>query len=322
LGANDTAAKLLFVQFLRQRIETVRAKSGRVEVGSAYQDAAAVNRALFEILAEKPAAPFFLFAAYMDPHDPYYPHPYDGTAYSRAAHATPEASEADTLRRLYDGEISFWDEHFGALIARLKQRGLYDEMTIIVTADHGEEFQEHGGFWHGTTLYDEVVHVPLLIKLPGSQMHGSVVRHFVQSIDLMPSVLQRAGVPVPKGVQGHDLFAGNDAVFAEESHEGNVLRSLRMSRAGAALKLITANPDNPRGLAPSELYRLDQDPLEQVNLAHDEPALMTFSHKALDEHAKDATLGRAAQRSVDLANDANAAARLRALGYAGGDKPE
>jgi arylsulfatase A-like enzyme/uncharacterized membrane protein YbhN (UPF0104 family) len=322
LGANDTAAKLLFVQFLRQRIETWRAKSGRVEVGSAYQDAAAVNRALLEMLSGKPSAPFFLFAAYMDPHDPYYPHPYDGTAYSRAAHPTPDASEAPRLRQLYDGEISYWDQHFGALTAALKERGLYDELTIIVTADHGEEFQDHGGFWHGTTLYDEAVHVPLLVKLPGNQMHGSVVRHFVQSIDLMPTLLQRAGIPIPPGVQGHDLFAGTDAVFAEESHEGNVLHSLRLARAGTTLKLITANPDNPRGLLPRELYRVDQDPLEKVNLAEDEPALVTFAHKALDEHAKNAALGRAAQRSVDLANDANAAARLRALGYAGGDKPK
>jgi arylsulfatase A-like enzyme/uncharacterized membrane protein YbhN (UPF0104 family) len=322
LGANDSAAKLLLVQFLRQRIETVRARHGRVEVGSAYQDAAAVNRALFDMLNERPAAPFFLFAAYMDPHDPYYPHPYDGTAYSRAAHPTPEPAEAPALEHLYDGEVSFWDQHFAALLADLKRRGLYDELTIVVTADHGEEFQEHGGFWHGTTLYDEAVRVPLLIKLPGSQMHGSVVRHFVQSIDLLPTVLKFAGLPVPPGVQGHDAFEGDAAVFAEESHEGNVLHSLRLSRAGSTLKLISANPGNPRGLRPLELYHLDRDPLEKVNMAEDEPALVAFTKHALDEQAKNAALGRATQRSVDWADDTGAAARLRALGYAGADKHE
>jgi arylsulfatase A-like enzyme/uncharacterized membrane protein YbhN (UPF0104 family) len=322
LGANDSAAKLLFVQFLRQRIETMRARRGRVAVGSAYQDAAAVNRALFDALNMRPVAPFFLFAAYMDPHDPYYPHPYDGTAYSRAAHPTPERAEAPLLRHLYDGEISFWDQHFGALLADLKRRGLYDQLTIIVTADHGEEFQEHGGFWHGTTLYDEAVRVPLLIKLPGNQLHGRVVHHFVQSIDLMPSVLKFAGLPLPPGVQGNDVFAGDAAVFAEESHEGNVLNSLRLSRAGSTLKLIRANPDNPRGLRPRELYHLDRDPLEQVNMAQDEPALAAFTERALDEQAKNAALGRATQRSVDWADDTAAAARLRALGYAGADKHE
>jgi arylsulfatase A-like enzyme/uncharacterized membrane protein YbhN (UPF0104 family) len=322
LGANDTAAKLLFVQFLRQSIESWRAQRGRVEVGSAYQDAAVVNRVLFDMLDDKPSGPLFLFVAYMDPHDPYYPHPYDGTAYSRAAHPHPDAADAPALERLYDGEITFWDAHFGELIGELKKRGLYDELTIVLTADHGEEFQDHGGFWHGTTLYDEALHVPLLIKLPGRQLHGSVVRHFVQSIDLMPTVLKFAGLPTPPGTQGHDVFEGNTQVFAEESHEGNVLRALRVSRAGETIKLITANPDNPRGLRPRELYHLERDPREQVNVAEGEAALVASTQNALDAAAKDAALGRATPRSVDVKDDTGAAARLRALGYAGGDKRE
>ncbi|HKU41511.1 MAG TPA: sulfatase-like hydrolase/transferase [Polyangiales bacterium] len=321
LGANDTAAKLLLVQFMRQRIETMRAKSGRVEVGSAYQPADVVNRTVLSMLDEKPRAPWFMFAAYMDPHDPYYPHPYDGTAYARAAHQEPNPDEAPALRKLYDGEITFWDDNFGKLIAELKQRGVYDELTIVITADHGEEFHEHGGFWHGTTLYDEQLRVPLLVKLPAGEMRGNVVRHWVQSIDLMPTLLKRAGVALPAGVQGREIFAGNTEVFAEESHEGNVLRALRIDRGGAQLKLITANPNNPRGLAEREFYRVDQDPGERVNLAAEEPALVEFTRKALDQHETDASQGRASQQSVDIASDENAAARLRALGYAGGDKP-
>jgi arylsulfatase A-like enzyme len=223
---------------------------------------------------------------------------------------------------LYDGEIAFWDSHFGALIRELKKRGLYDELTIVLTADHGEEFLEHGGFWHGTTLYDEALHVPLLIKLPGRQLHGSVVHHFVQSIDLMPTVLKFAGLPVPPGVQGHDVFEGDAQVFAEESHEGNVLSSLRVSRAGETVKLITANQDNPRGLRPQEFYHLDRDPHEQRNTAEDEPALVTSTRRALDAEAKNAALGRATPHRVDVTGDSGAAARLRALGYAGGDKHE
>ena len=122
-----------------------------------------VNRELFSWLdARKKGESWLLFAAYMDPHDPYYEHPYNGVGYSRAAHVKPEANEAERLRKLYDGEITFWDEHFGKLIGELKRRGLYDALTIVVTSDHGEEFMEHGGFWHGTTLYDEQLHVPLV----------------------------------------------------------------------------------------------------------------------------------------------------------------
>ncbi len=320
LGANDTAAKLLFVQVLRQQIETVRAKSGRVEIGSAYQPANIVNQTLLGMLDKTAHKPFFAFVGYMDPHDPYYPHPYDGWAYARAAHQHPDPSEAPQLRKLYDGEITYWDEQFGALVGELKNRGLYDELTIVITSDHGEEFAEHGGFWHGTTLYDEQVRVPLLVKLPSGEQRGNVVRHWVQSIDLMPTLLMRAGIDVPPGVQGRDVFVGHKEVFAEESHEGNVLRALRLDRSGAQLKIITANPGNPRGLEEREFYRMDQDPGERVNLVSEEPALVEFSKKALDQAGEDAAKGRASQQSVDISSDANAAARLRALGYAGGDK--
>jgi len=275
---------------------------------------------LLGMLDQQPKTPWFMFVGYMDPHDPYYPHPYDGTAYARAAHQEPDPNEAPALRKLYDGEITYWDEHFGKLIRELKRRGVYDELTIVITSDHGEEFHEHGGFWHGTTLYDEQVRVPLLLKLPGGELRGNVVRHWVQSIDLMPTLLKRAGVALPAGVQGRELWSGNSEVFAEESHEGNVLRALRIDRGGAQLKLITANPGNPRRLAEREFYRVDQDPRELVNLAADEPALLEFSQKALDQYERNAAQGRASQQSVDIASDENAAARLRALGYAGGDK--
>jgi arylsulfatase A-like enzyme/uncharacterized membrane protein YbhN (UPF0104 family) len=322
LGANDTAAKLLLVQALRQSIETARAKRGQVEVGSAYQDAPTVTSHVLGLIDRQRTGPFFMLAAYMDPHDPYYPHPYDGTAYARAAHPKPAADEAPRLSRLYDGEISFWDESFGQLMAALKERGLYDDMTIVVTSDHGEEFFEHGGYWHGTTLYDEALHVPLLVKLPGNEIRNTVVKHLVQSIDLMPSLLRIAGLEVPAGVQGQDILNPHAGVFAEESHEGNVLRSLRMQRAGSTLKLIEANAGNPRGLAPAELYQVDQDPLEQVNLVDERPELLELSRRALQTEADNAAQGRATQKSVDIAKDATAVERLRALGYAGGDKQE
>ncbi|HJL24680.1 MAG TPA: sulfatase, partial [Polyangiaceae bacterium LLY-WYZ-15_(1-7)] len=148
LGADDAAAKLLLVQTLKRIVEKVDAAMGRVAPGVAYRDAETVNARLTQWLdQEEPGAPWFYFVGYMDPHDPYYPHPYDGTGYSRAANQRPDPSEADRLRALYDGEIEYWDEHFGALIDDLKRRGLYEDLTIVVTSDHGEEFCEHGGFW-------------------------------------------------------------------------------------------------------------------------------------------------------------------------------
>jgi arylsulfatase A-like enzyme len=255
----------------------------------------------------------------MDPHDPYYPHPYDGTGYSRAANQKPVAEEAAEMTRLYDGEIEFWDTELGRLVADLKRRGLYDDMTIVVTSDHGEEFFEHGGFWHGTTLYDEQLHVPLLLKLPKNQQGGSVVEHWVESIDIMPTLLRVAGLRVPAGVQGKDLMTASEAVFAEEDHEGNELRALRMRRGDSELKLIESNADNPRGLSPFELFRLDQDPGEMVDLSNQDAPLLNLSASRLDEHARRAQVGKASAAAVDVTKNAAAVEKLRALGYAGGE---
>src|SRR5690606_16414384 len=148
-------------------------------------------------------------------------------------------------------------------VAELQRRGMYDDMTIIVTSDHGEEFGDHGGFWHGDTLYDEQLRVPLFVKLPGNTRGGTVLRHWVQSIDIMPTLLRQQGLEVPEGVQGGDLFTGTDTVYAEESHAENVLESIRVRNGMTERKLITANEGNPRGLPTTELFHVDDDPREQ-----------------------------------------------------------
>lgn len=315
LGADDSAAKLLLIQFLRQRIETMRARRGEVLPGTAYRDAETVNAALAEWLDRAPSnRPWFLFAGYMDPHDPYFTHPYDGSGYARAAHPHPDPEEADTLRTLYDGEITYWDAQFGRLVEDLRRRGVYDDTLIVVTSDHGEEFHDHGGFWHGTTLYDEQVHVPLFVKLPGGRQGGTVVRHWVQSVDVMPTLLRELDVEVPDGVQGGDLFNGTDTVYAWENHEGNDLHALRERRGTDEIKLITANPGNPRGLAPIELFRVDLDPAESQDLASTERALVEQQTATLDETRRRTAEGAIEARQVDL--DAESAERLRAIGYA------
>jgi arylsulfatase A-like enzyme len=313
LGADDASAKLLLMQFVRQRIEKLRASSGDVLPGTAYQDAATVNAAVTNWIDRRTTAPWFLFVGYMDPHDPYFVHPYDGSGYARAAHQHPDPTEAAALRKLYDGEISYWDAEFAKLLAGLKERGVYEELTIIVTSDHGEEFDDHGGFWHGTTLYDEQVRVPLFVKLPQSRRGGTVVRHWVQSIDLMPTLLSELGVDAPAGIQGGNLFVGTDVIYAEESHEGNVLESVRHLDGTDEHKLITANPDNPRGLQPVELYRVDLDPGERKNLADSSPDDVRLATKTLFRQRALATEGAVAADSVELDDDV--AAHLEAIGY-------
>ncbi len=284
--------------------------------GSAYRDAATLNRAVFDWLDHRPESPWLLFVAYMDPHDPYFEHPYRGPGYSRAAHPHPDPSEAERLRRLYDGEITYWDEQFGALVQKLKDEGLYDEAIVVVTADHGEEFADHGGFWHGTTLYDELVHVPLLVKLPYGERAGERIDHWVQHVDLMPTLLRRLGVEVPEGVQGGELFEGTTEVFSEEDHEGNVLRAVRVRRGLEALKFIEANAGNPRGLPDRQLFRVDMDPGERVDLAQEAPERLRIAQQHLRAAAERARHGAVHRRAVEPGADPDAEARLRALGYA------
>ncbi len=316
LGANDATAKLFFVQILRRGIERVRAITHNTPRGSAYQDAEVVNQRFFEALDTIGSKPFFFLLGYMDPHDPYYAHPFNGHAYSRAAHPNPSLKEAEALKKLYDSEITYWDENFGELIGKLKAQGLYDDLTIIVTSDHGEEFGDHGGFWHGTTLYDEQLHIPLLVKLPKNHLAGTTVEHWVQHIDIMPTLLKLSKVSVPAGVQGSDLFApGTTETYAEEDHEGNVLRAYRTQKNNSEIKVIEANANNPRGLKAIELYKLNQDPLEKNNLSDSAKGEAVALSGELKTFAKNASSGAARKAQVNIANDEEAVERLRALGY-------
>ena len=316
LWANDTASRLTLYSIVR--LVSERFLSKNLKVDNYYQDAEAVGQAVDSWLDRKPAGPFFLFAGYMDPHDPYFAHPYDGTAVARVAMPHPSRSQAERLLGLYDGEIRFWDRHFGRLIESLKRRGLYEDTLIVVTSDHGEEFADHGGFWHGTTLYDEQVRIPLVVRLPGGEQSGTTTSDWVRHVDVAPTILRFAGGRAPEGMQGGDLFtAGRRPVFAEEDHEGNRLMSVRVpgQDGQSDYKLILANEGNPRGLSPTELYDVARDPREARDLARAEGERVAATRRVLDQSARASARGAVDAQTHAL--DDNAAARLRSLGYAG-----
>jgi arylsulfatase A-like enzyme len=318
--ADESAAKLTLYNGLRLIRERFLVR--RVDVHNYYQPAEVVTDTAIAWL-DSPAAksgPFFLFLHYMDPHDPYFVHPFNGEGYARVANPNPPAAVADKYLQLYDGEIAYLDEQLGRLFADLKRRGLYDTTLIVLTADHGEEFHEHGGWWHGTTLYDEQIHVPLLMKPPQGGRPGrlpttGVVEELTTSLDIAPTILTAAGVPVPAVMQGHPLpldgapAVARESVFSEEDFEGNVLQSVRTPVS----KLITANPGNPRGLQPEELYDVKTDPGEQRSLVATEPVLLEELRAALGRSylAARAHAGAGAQTDVDSVTKD----RLRALGY-------
>jgi arylsulfatase A-like enzyme/uncharacterized membrane protein YbhN (UPF0104 family) len=315
-SALESSSKLVLYQIFR-RLWFMAAPG--LHPGDFYQDSAVVNGHAFAWLERYRAARFFLFLHYMDPHDPYFVHPYNGEGIARATAQDPPPEQAARMHELYLGEIAYLDANFGRLIERLEALGLYDDALIALVSDHGEEFQEHGGFWHGMTLYDEQVHVPLLVKWPrGAPAAPPDARgEPARLIDVAPTLLARAGAAVPPAMQGIDLARlpaarapADQLVFAEENHEGNVLRAVRTK----TWKWIEANEDNPRGLPTRELFRVASDPAETEDLAAREPGVaqeLARQAAALELAAREHRVGaaRAAQISQEECE------QLKQLGY-------
>ena len=214
--------------------------------------------------------------------------------------------QRDRLVDLYDGEILALDAHLGELLRRIEQR--FPDTLVILTADHGEEFLDHGGFGHGDTLYEEVLHVPLIVAGPG--VAGGVrVSALASLVDVVPTVLERVGAAAPAGLEGRSLLAelrggelrAEDRTLAlhTASHDGTL--SLRGVRASDR-KLLR---DDLKGA--SALYDLASDPREQRNLLPD-------AHHASLERAL-AQLRVPQSGSAAPAHDPKTVESLKALGY-------
>jgi uncharacterized protein (TIRG00374 family) len=343
LGADDTTAKLALYQIFRLVHE--RYFSSAHDVSRYYQDA---RRATDEGLAwvdrhaaVEPDRPFFLWVQYMDPHDPYFAH--DGTSdvFGHAIDPNPPQARRDRILEVYRQEIRFTDEHVGRLLDGLRSRGLLDKSVVILWSDHGEEFQDHGDWWHGTTLYDELVHVPLIIRPPHTSPRSGWDRSFLRAglsvpgwvslIDVPWTILGEAGYAPDElrrlGYQGADLFTprAQSLVFMEEDHQGNVLRALRWAgEDGQAYKLIQAEAIARPGLRPEELYSVapaDRPaPLtangtaarECIDLASQRPTVLAEGRRRIAAPAEAARLAALPRQQVTGATDTQ---RLQALGY-------
>jgi arylsulfatase A-like enzyme len=114
-------------------------------------------------------------------------------------------TEEDTKKIIaaYDGEIRYTDEEMGKLLTALDSLSLLNNTIIIITADHGEELKDHGLIGHGHSVYDELIHVPLIIKIPGAE--NKVVDDQVELIDIFPTVLDILGISIPNQLEGKSL---------------------------------------------------------------------------------------------------------------------
>jgi len=223
-----------------------------------------------------------------------------------------------TLDR-YDGEILYADEHIGRLLKGLAVQGILENALIIVTADHGEEFREHGLEGHDKSLYEEVLRVPFLLSWPGYVPTGEIYADMVGLVDVMPTILDFLGLGAPSGLQGFSFAAHlrkqTDQKPARKffAQQINDQRAIEMVRDQHYKFIRHVRGDHP---GREELYDMQEDPLERTNVALQELPQVTMWRQELNAFNK---LARQANRLIpdeqveQLDNDTKRA--LRSLGY-------
>jgi arylsulfatase A-like enzyme len=266
---------------------------------------------------EESSKPFFLVVFVIDPHSPYDPLP----EFNRYVDASPESPEEDPSQGLYFGEVAFVDHCFGRLMEHLDARGLTGETLTILTGDHGEEFFEHGKMGHGKSLFDESLHVPMVLRWPGKIQAGRRVGSPVELADLMTTILELAELPAPPIQDGRSLFD-------ESSERAPFLASLMLDgqrewsvRAYPWKLVVVGDPGDMRGRK-TKLFDLSSDPGEQRDVSSEHPERFQElrgwieKREEIDRHRRRLALrgsqpGEASEEG--LSEDAKKA--LRELGY-------
>jgi len=203
--------------------------------------------------------------------------PYDGPVTNRRTHLLLEdakknppkvvfnESDERRIEALHDGEISYHDHHMGVFLQKLERLGLTNDTLFVITSDHGEEFQEHGSWGHGHSVYQELLHVPLLFRWPGAIGADVRARPVVSTLDIGPTVLDVLGVDAPKAFEGRSLLGhmrgtpppGPYVAFSDFQENRRVIR-------GGRWKLII------RGNLTYSLFDLEEDPHEKRPLGGNE----------------------------------------------------
>jgi arylsulfatase A-like enzyme len=294
--------------------------------GRDWPSADEVHGAFLGWLARNRGRRFAAWLHYMDVHDPYMPEPAHAPAAppdARPAVARgrvndiakavnsgrmPPLADAHVrhLRALYDAEVQEWDAALARLLDGLRAARVADDTIVVVTADHGEEFQEHGHLKHASHLYDEVLRVPLVLAGPG--IRPGRVAEQVAGVDLAPTLLALLRLPVPEGVAGADLLAARPAAPALSETRKAVGRDGRLMRLVSLRhpdwKLIE-EPD----AGAVEIYDLRRDAAERKNIAG-------ASESAALRRELAHVLAAAPPPPAHAGTDSEMAEKLRALGYA------
>jgi arylsulfatase A-like enzyme len=244
-----------------------------------------INRRLLAWLPSRDSRPFFVFVNYFDAHEPYVASPpfnrffRDTEPPTRRVQLGTRKSKAELrgLQDAYDQTIAYVDSQLGRLLTQLERRGLLANTVVVVTADHGEEFGEHGWASHGNGLYLPALRVPLVIFFPGHAPEGAVVAEPVTLRDLPATVLDLLKLPSPGSIPGNSLSSRWNLVGdSSRVSISPVLSEVRRVRNGPAWyavakgdmqAIVIGNYHYIRnGDGREELFDIVADPWEKTNL--------------------------------------------------------
>lgn len=190
----------------------------------------------------------------------------------------------------YDGGVKFQDDQISVLLQRLKELGLSNNTLVVFTADHGEELLDHGQFFHGRSLYDELIHVPLIIRLPGVIPQGAVVTNLVGHIDIMPTILNILNIPVGdvimQGISLMPLLNKKNNASYHVRDNGLFSESYLGEKIAVRTKewKFVEKYDLNIGSFFDELYNLKRDPKETDNISDRFPDKVMFFKNRLKKY--------------------------------------
>lgn len=301
-----------------------------------------VHAALLDWLDDDVDGPRFAYVHYIDVHGPFLrPKPLSGrtdVSTLLAERARLTGKPRDVLIDVYDGEIRHLDALIGDLLRELERRGMLDDTIVLVTSDHGEEFGDHGGHGHGHTLYGELLRVPLIVARTGAFPYTRRVDDMVGHVDVLPTLCELAGVPMPEGRPGRSLVGliegrpegGRRTILAEMDNRGRPAWNSKPGDPERAYALLippaskyivgTVPPRNPAGTATTRelLFDLARDPREQ-DLVRAASRDYQKPRRLLQDAVTDAKRVAVAKQVAPI--DDATQDRLRALGYIPDEPP-
>ena len=298
--------------------------------------------AALEVLDRTQGQPHFLFLHVIDAHWPYDPPPELTERFGPVRVGVPRMlnkvlnqippdgpDEIEQAIDLYDAEIFYADRELGRFFDELEARGLYDGAFIMLMADHGEAFYEHDNWQHGWTLYDEIIHVPLIVKWPHGAKKGRVATQ-VSQVDIFATLLAEAGITAPHaratnlaetaGTPGSPRFRRYAvSEFTSNPPPGEPATKCVSFRTDK-LKYVATFRTGPEELTVEELvreelYDLIRDPGESRNLGLDAPPALEDFRRGLSDYLEESRVYRAFDRGDAVIEDDAIRERLEALGY-------